>query len=75
MSEINLISQSSNLVVEVLTYSLVGLAIPLLTFTRGEQTNKQVILVSCRVHPGETNSSYMCRGLFNWLASDQPHVK
>lgn len=37
---------------ETLTYSLVGLAIPLLTFTRGDSPHKQVILVSGRIHPG-----------------------
>lgn len=45
-----------------------GLAVPLLTFTRGSNPFKQVILVSCRVHPGETNSSFMCKGLLRWLA-------
>jgi len=40
------------LTVETLTYSLVGFAIPILTFTRGDNPNKNVILVSCRVHPG-----------------------
>lgn len=57
---------------ETLTYSLVGLAVPLLTFTRGSNPFKQVILVSCRVHPGETNSSFMCKGLLRWLAEQTP---
>ncbi len=33
------------------------------------------VLVSARVHPGETNSSWMMQGLIDWLTSDTPHAK
>jgi murein tripeptide amidase MpaA len=62
--------------VDVLTYSLVGLAIPLLTITNNsDNAFKNVILVSSRIHPGETNASYMCRGLLRALTSNAPNIK
>lgn len=33
------------------------------------------VLVSARVHPGETNSSWMMQGLIDWLTSDAAHAK
>lgn len=52
LKDIQGIRECPNLSVDTLTYSLVGLAIPLLTFTRGNYHHKQVILINCRVHPG-----------------------
>lgn len=60
----------------MLTYSLIGLAVPIITITaNSEHTSKNVILVSCRIHPGETNASYMCRGLLKYLTSNSPKLK
>ena len=59
-----------------MTYSLTGLAIPIVTFTNPASTfNKNVILVNCRIHPGETNASFICKGLMKELASRKPIVK
>lgn len=33
------------------------------------------VLMSARVHPGESNSSWMMQGLIDWLTSDAPHAK
>lgn len=33
------------------------------------------VLVTARVHPGESNSSWMMQGLINWLTSDTPHAE
>lgn len=33
------------------------------------------IVVSARVHPGESNSSWMMEGLMEWLTSDSSHAK
>lgn len=33
------------------------------------------IMVTARVHPGETNSSWMMQGLIDWLTSDATHAK
>jgi hypothetical protein len=40
--------------VGLLSYSLTGLAIPILTITNKETKaeDKKVVLVSCRIHPG-----------------------
>jgi hypothetical protein len=52
MTDLALLSSCEHLTTEVLTYSLVGLAVPLLTFTRGDNPQKQVVLINCRIHPG-----------------------
>jgi predicted deacylase len=46
-----------------LTKSLSGLDVPVLTFGTGTRT---VVIVG-RVHPGETNSSWVIHGLLNYL--------
>jgi hypothetical protein len=35
---------------------------------------KQTVLISCRVHPGETPSSYMLEGFLNYLCSAAPEA-
>ena len=61
---------------ETLTFSLLGLALPLLTVSNPEPVaHKNVILLNCRVHPGETNASYMCRGLMKILTSNSKQAK
>jgi len=60
--------------VDILTYSLIGLAIPLITFTNRKSEihnkNKKVVLISCRIHPGETCGSFMAEGIIKKLTSD-----
>ena len=75
MSDLDQLASCSHMIRETLTYSLVGLAVPLLTFTRGDSPYKQVILINCRVHPGESNSSFVCSGLLKWLAEETPHSR
>lgn len=36
---------------------------------------RQYIFLSARVHPGETNSSFMMRGALNFLSSNDPQAK
>jgi hypothetical protein len=52
LNDISQMDSCKHMATSTLTYSLVGLAIPLLTFTRGDNPHKQVILLSCRIHPG-----------------------
>ena len=54
-----------------------GLAIPIITFTNKnkDDSQKSVTLVSCRIHPGESNASYIARGLIKTLASEDSRVK
>ena len=49
-----------------------GLAIPLLTITNRETSDseKKIILISCRIHPGETVSSYVLEGLISKILSE-----
>lgn len=55
--------------VDLLGYSLTGLAIPLVTITNKEAKNegKKVVLLSSRIHPGETVSSIVVEGLMRKL--------
>ena len=36
---------------------------------------KQGVVVTARVHPGETNSSWMMKGLLDYLTSNAPDAK
>ena len=58
-----------------LTTSLGGLDIPLLTITNFKnkqvqvETNKKVIVITGRVHPGESNASYLMHGFLQFILS------
>lgn len=52
----------------VLTRSLTGLAVPVITFGHGPK----VVIVAGRVHPGESNSSWVVHGLMNFLQQTHP---
>ena len=75
--DIDCITSKEQVTIDVLTYSLIGLAIPIVTITNNASDNhfKNVILVSCRIHPGETNASFMCRGFMKVLTSNSPHIR
>ncbi|XP_067936797.1 cytosolic carboxypeptidase 2-like [Watersipora subatra] len=62
---------------EVMCTSRAGHECYLLTITNFEKThcNKKCIVVSGRVHPGESNSSWMMKGLYEFLISDDPDAK
>ncbi|CDW89042.1 zinc carboxypeptidase family protein [Stylonychia lemnae] len=54
--------------------TIAGLPLPIITITNQNtdkkyQTKKQVILVSARVHPGETNSSFVFDGFFKFITT------
>ena len=38
-------------------------------------SSRPAIVVSARVHPGESNSSWMMEGFIEWLTSDRVHAK
>lgn len=62
---------------EVLCESLGGMDVQLLTVTDPtiEDKKKKCVVVSGRVHPGETCGSYMVKGLLNFLLSDKEEAK
>ena len=58
----------------MLTQSLGGVDVPLITITNNisnivESSKKQCVVVVARVHPGETNSSFVMHGLIKFLLS------
>lgn len=50
--------------------SLSGLPVPMLQITDFDAPNynKKIVLVTARIHPGESNSSHVCEGLMRYLA-------
>lgn len=59
---------------QVLTQSLGGVDVPIISISNNinkinEQPHKQIIVIASRVHPGETNTSYILHGLIKFLVS------
>jgi len=58
---------------ERLCQSMGGVDVPLLTITGFDGkipiTKRKLVIVSARIHPGESNSSWMMHGLLEYLFS------
>ena len=55
---------------ETVERSLGGVPIPLITITDfATKTPKKTIVINGRVHPGETNASWILHGLMRFLLS------
>ncbi|CAD8097392.1 unnamed protein product [Paramecium primaurelia] len=52
-------------------YSLSGVQIPKLTFSKGNILKKKIVVIQARIHPGESNSSWVMQGLLEYLSSSQ----
>ncbi|XP_046856969.1 cytosolic carboxypeptidase 2-like isoform X2 [Xenia sp. Carnegie-2017] len=64
----------------ILTRSLAGNNIYLMTITNPskcpmEAKRKRAVVLTARVHPGETNSSWIMKGLLDYITSDTPDAK
>jgi len=59
---------------KVLCQTLAGNDVPILTVTSpksvGDMKNKQVVIITSRVHPGESPASWIMRGVIHYLTSD-----
>ncbi|XP_028970678.2 cytosolic carboxypeptidase 2 isoform X2 [Esox lucius] len=64
--------------VRTLCRSLAGNLVPVLTVTKPSQLGdkdgsyKPAVVLTARIHPGETNSSWVMRGIVNFLLGDSP---
>lgn len=59
---------------QTLTSSLAGIEVPIVTITDfshtdSEKRKKKYIVMTARVHPGESNSSYIMHGIIKFLLS------
>ncbi|XP_062848518.1 cytosolic carboxypeptidase 2 isoform X2 [Trichomycterus rosablanca] len=65
--------------VRVLCRSLAGNSVYVLTITAPgswqEQRNKRAVVVTARVHPGETNSSWMMQGFLDFLLGESADAR
>lgn len=74
--------QPKNKICEIkeLGKSLGGVSIPLMVITdfkcsKETMLKKKIVLLWGRVHPGETNASWIIHGIIDYLLSDTPAVK
>lgn len=69
------LKESKYLKREVLCKSLSGIDVPLLTVTdHGSRDKKEIVVVTARVHPGETHGSLLMQGFLAYLLSSSPEA-
>ncbi|KAI6649617.1 hypothetical protein LOD99_6621 [Oopsacas minuta] len=61
--------------IDTLCYTYTGIPCPLVTITdfgKNVEVSKEYIVLSARVHPGESNSSWMIKSIIEMLLTDDP---
>lgn len=64
------VHQKLSITIETLTKSIGGIEVPIITITPKKplvEENIKYIVISARVHPGETHASFVCEGLIRHL--------
>ncbi|CAB3363491.1 Hypothetical predicted protein [Cloeon dipterum] len=66
--------------VQQLCYSLNDNEVPVLTVTNHDSASspmqdREIVILSCRVHPGESNSSWVLEGLLQYLLSSHENAE
>eukprot|EP00050_Salpingoeca_kvevrii_P022230 m.123174 g.123174 ORF g.123174 m.123174 type:complete len:1074 (-) comp9643_c0_seq2:139-3360(-) len=69
--------RSGNCRLQILTHTLAGNTCPLLTVSNfgvsaAAMRTRRGVVVTARVHPGETNGSLMMKGFIDFITSDHP---
>lgn len=59
----------------VLNAMVVTLVLPSSSATPEVWSSRGGVVITARVHPGETNSSWMMEGVIDFLTSETPHAK
>ena len=63
-----------------LCHSVAGNSIPVLAITapvksQSESRAKRAVVLTARVHPGETNGSWMMKGFLDFITGQSPDAK
>ncbi len=81
MATLGLLKQNTSNVMQEgrLCQSLSGLDLPLLTVTDFKDTDnldrRWIVVVTARIHPGETNGSWVMHGFLSYVTSDTPTAR
>ncbi|KAL4504058.1 hypothetical protein ABPG72_022688 [Tetrahymena utriculariae] len=76
LSTIHKLQNGNFLKEEKLSSSMSGLDVPLLTITDFNQSEEEInkrkaIVISARIHPGESNGSYLMHGFLKYIFTDE----
>ncbi|CAD8208102.1 unnamed protein product [Paramecium octaurelia] len=65
----NLERRCNNVKRKVFCESLGGVQLPILIFNNGKSFSKKCLILQARIHPGESNGSWVMQGLLDFLSS------